>query len=69
MQRITPVAAVTRDGRNAYDVEGRLEAGSLAPRHGLQGIARIDTEQRTLGWILTRRVLGWLRLSIWSWVP
>lgn len=69
VQRITPVAAVTRDGRNAFDVEGRLEEGSLAPRHGLQGVARIDTERRTLAWILTRRVLGWLRLSIWSWAP
>jgi biotin carboxyl carrier protein len=69
VQRITPVAAVTRDGRNVYDVEARLEAGGVAPRHGLQGIAKIETQKRTLGWILSRRIVGWIRLSVWGWLP
>lgn len=69
VQRITPVANVTRDGRNVFDVEGKLEAGSVVPRHGLQGVAKIETDRHGLGWILTRRVVDWLRLTVWRWLP
>lgn len=69
VQRVTPVANVTRDGRNAFDVEAKLDAGSVVPRHGLQGVAKIEVGQRSLVWIATRRVVGWLRLSIWGWLP
>ena len=69
VQRITPVANVTRDGRNVYDVEARLESAGAAPRHGLQGVAKIETVQRPLAWILTRRVIGWMKLGIWGWLP
>lgn len=69
VQRITPVANVTRDGRNVYDVEARLESAGAAPRHGLQGVAKIETVERPLAWILTRRVIGWMKLGIWGWLP
>ena len=69
VQRMTPVANVTRDGRNAFDVEAKLEPGSVVPRHGLQGVAKIETERRALAWIVARRVVDWLRLAIWSWLP
>lgn len=69
VQRVTPVANVTRDGRNVFDVEAKLDAGSVVPRHGLQGVAKIEAGQRSLAWITTRRVVDWLRLSIWGWLP
>lgn len=69
VQRITPVAMVTRDGRNAFDVEAKLDAGSTLPRHGLQGVAKIETDRHALAWIAARRVVDWLRLSIWGWLP
>ena len=69
VQRITPVATNTRDGRNAFDVEAKLDAGSIVPRHGLQGVAKIAADQHPLAWIIARRVIDWLRLSIWSWWP
>lgn len=69
VQRITPVANVTRDGRNVFDVEARLEAGSVVPRHGLQGVAKIETERHALAWIVARRVVDWVRLTVWSWLP
>lgn len=69
VQRITPVATNTRDGRNVFDVEAKLDAGSMVPRHGLQGVAKIATERHALAWIVTRRVVDWLRLIIWSWLP
>lgn len=69
VQRITPVATVTRDARNVFDVEARLDAGSTLPRHGLQGVAKIESDRHALAWIGARRVVDWLRLSIWSWLP
>ena len=69
VQRITPVASLTRDGRNVFDVEARLDAGSTLPRHGLQGVAKIEAGRHSLLWIGARRVVDWLRLSIWSWLP
>jgi biotin carboxyl carrier protein len=69
VQRMTPVATVTRDGRNVFDVEARLDAGGVLPRHGLQGVAKIASDRHTLAWICTRRITDWLRLSIWSWLP
>ena len=69
VQRMTPVASITRDGRNVFDVEARLDSGSTLPRHGLQGVAKIASDRHTLAWIWTRRIVDWLRLSIWSWLP
>jgi hypothetical protein len=69
VQRITPVATVTRDARNVFDVEARLDAGSSVPRHGLQGVAKIESDRHTLAWIGARRVVDWLRLTVWSWLP
>ncbi len=69
VRRITPVATLTRDGRNVFDVEAKLDAGSTLPRHGLQGVAKIEADRHSLAWIGARRVVDWLRLSIWSWMP
>ena len=69
VQRITPVATISRDGRNVFEVEAKLDAGSALPRHGLQGVAKIESGRHTLAWITFRRIVGWLRLGIWSWWP
>ena len=69
VQRITPVSTVTRDGRNVFEVEGRLDAGSTLPRHGAQGVAKIETDRHVLAWIGARRVVDWLRLTLWGWLP
>ncbi len=69
IQRITPVATMTRDGRNVFDVEAKLEDGSTLPRHGLQGVAKIESDRHSLAWIGARRIVDWLRLSVWSWMP
>ena len=69
VQRMTPVATITRDGHNVFDVEATLDAGSTLPRHGLQGVAKIASDRHSLAWIGTRRVVDWLRIGIWSWLP
>jgi multidrug efflux pump subunit AcrA (membrane-fusion protein) len=65
VEKVTPVAQ-TRDGRNAFEVEGALEGSFGALRPGLQGVAKIDAGERALAWIWTHRVLAWMRLKLWS---
>lgn len=66
VSRITPMASA-RDGRNFFDVEGRLDGAPDGLRPGLQGIARIEAGRRTVAWIWTHRLLDWARLAAWSW--
>jgi multidrug efflux pump subunit AcrA (membrane-fusion protein) len=63
--RVTAVAAV-HDGHNTFEVEARLHPGAVPLRPGLQGIAKIETGTRALGWIWTHRLTDWLRLAVWS---
>jgi len=67
--KITPVASA-KEGRNVFRIEAELEA--KAPprlRPGMEGVAKIDVEERRLGWIWSRRLLDWLRLKSWAWLP
>jgi multidrug resistance efflux pump len=64
--RVAPLA-VTHDGRHFFEVEGELEQTSAALRPGLQGIARIRTEDRTPLWIAFSGVSDALQLRLWSW--
>jgi RND family efflux transporter MFP subunit len=66
VERITPVAA-SREGRNFFEVEGKLHATPASLRPGLQGVAKIRSEDRSLAWIWTHRFVDWLRLRLWSW--
>jgi hypothetical protein len=63
--RVTPVAAV-REGRNTFEVEAQLRSGTGVLRPGLQGIAKIETGTRALGWVWTHRITDWLRLALWA---
>ena len=67
VQRITPVA-VTKEGRNFFEVEGTLKiTGPASLRPGLEGVAKISVGEHTLIWILTHRIIDWARLTLWSW--
>ena len=70
VQRVTPVA-VQRDGRNAFEVEARLQTAAAAAglRPGLEGVARIDAGRQPLLWQWGHRGFDWLRLAWWSWAP
>jgi multidrug resistance efflux pump len=63
--RITPVASA-REGRNFFEVEGRLNTAPPVLRSGLQGVAKIEVGARSLAWIWTHRALEWMRLAFWS---
>ena len=64
--KITPVA-VAGEGKNQFRVEARLAQPSVALRPGMQGVAKVDIEERNLFWIGTHKLVYWLRLWWWSW--
>jgi multidrug resistance efflux pump len=63
--RITPVSS-TRDGRNFFEVEAKLDGVDGRLRPGLQGVAKVEVAQRPLVWVLTHTVWNWLRVAVWS---
>ena len=69
VSKITPVASA-REGRNLFRVEAQLDtkAGTRL-RPGMEGVAKIDIDERRLGWIWSRRLIDWLRLKSWAWLP
>ena len=72
LQRITPVAEV-QGGINAFRLEARLVAADAAElarlRPGMEGIAKIDVDRALVSWIWTRRLVDWLRRTLWVWQP
>lgn len=74
VERIVP-QATTVEGHNIFEVRGTLKAppgtdagasavySSLSP--GMEGLAKFDTERRSLLWIGSRRILDQLRLWLW----
>jgi multidrug efflux pump subunit AcrA (membrane-fusion protein) len=63
--RLLPVA-VAADGRNFFEVEGALEAPGKTLRPGMRGVAKIAAGRRSPAWIVTHRLIDWLRLAAWS---
>ena len=68
LSKITPVT-VAEDGRNSFRVEARLTELGLHLRPGMEGVAKIETGQRSIVWIWTHAVVDWLRLAAWKYLP
>jgi multidrug resistance efflux pump len=68
IDRITPVASA-REGATYFAVEGRLTSTSDRLRPGMEGIGKIDVDERRLVWIWFRSALHWLRVATWKWIP
>lgn len=66
VDKITPVAA-SRDGRNLFRVEGTLTAASDRLRPGMNGIAKIEVDERLLVSVWLRPAIDWMRLALWRW--
>ena len=65
---ITPVTEST-DGANYFRVEASLLDNSLVLRPGMEGIGKIEVDERLIISIWTRSFSEWLRLLIWEWFP
>jgi RND family efflux transporter MFP subunit len=67
--KITPVSTAA-DGRNLFRVEADLDpAADARLRPGMEGVAKIDIGERRLAWVWTRRLVDWVTLKAWSWLP
>lgn len=69
VQKITPVSTA-KDGRNTFRVEAELDSDA-GPRlrPGMEGIAKVDVDERRLAWIWTRELANWFELKLWAWTP
>ncbi len=37
--------------------------GLLSP--GMEGAAKVEVDRRNVAWVVTRKMLNWLRLHLW----
>jgi len=65
IKRVTPVAE-TREGLNFFRVEAELPQVADHLRPGMTGVARVDAGEATLGWLLTHRLVNWLKVTFWT---
>jgi multidrug resistance efflux pump len=68
VDKITPVST-PKDGRNFFRVEARLATTSSQLRPAMEGVGKIEIDQRRLIWIWTRETFNWVRLKLWAWLP
>ena len=65
---VTPVATA-EDGQNFFRVEAHLHGELPRLRPGMEGVGKIETERRSVAWVLMHRFTDWLRLTLWGWLP
>jgi multidrug efflux pump subunit AcrA (membrane-fusion protein) len=68
VERITPVS-VQDKGRNYFRVEARLHRVSEQLRPGMEGVGKTRVENRLLIRIWTEKLLTWMRMAAWKWMP
>lgn len=67
--RITPISS-TEAGANFFQVEASVTDGPITDlRPGMEGVAKVEVEERRLLSIWTRRLVLWARMTFWSWRP
>ena len=66
--KVTAVNAV-KDGRNRFRVEARLDAPPGRLRPGMEGVGKIEVDERKLAWIWTHSLVDRIRLWLWSTLP
>lgn len=68
---VTKITAVNnaKDGANRFRVEARLDAKPERLRPGMEGVGKIDVDERRLLWIWTHSLVDRLRLWLWHSLP
>ncbi len=67
ISKVTPVAKA-EDGKNYFRVEALLNKNATKNlRPGMQGIGKINIEERKLIWIWTHKLTDWFKMWLWSW--
>jgi len=68
IEKITPVS-VAKEGRNYFRVEAQLKETSERLRPGMEGVGKVNVDERRLFWVWTHELIDWVRLWAWSWWP
>lgn len=74
VDKITPVSE-SKDGSNYFQVEASLDTNNEILtkqiteqlRPGMEGVGKVNIEERKLFWIWTHKLNDWLKLWWWSW--
>lgn len=64
VEKIVPLSQA-KDGTNSFVIRAKLQQAAAWFRPGMEGIAKFNTEKRSLAWIAGRRVVDQLRLWLW----
>lgn len=68
VHKVSPVFEEDVNGI-AYRVEARLVEHHSALRPGMEGVAKIDIDQRSFTWIYLHELFDVIRLWAWRWLP
>lgn len=68
VQKVTPVSTA-KEGRNYFRVEAQFDQPPPRLRPGMEGVGKVEVDQRRLIWIWTHQVIDWIRLALWTWLP
>jgi|APFre7841882724_1041349.scaffolds.fasta_scaffold07832_3 RND family efflux transporter MFP subunit len=68
VKSVTPVST-PRDGRNFFRVEAQLDRTDPRMRPNMEGVGKVEIDERRYIWIWTRSVIDSLRLMLWQWLP
>lgn len=64
VERVRPQAEI-RNEKNVFVAEATVKNVEGWLRPGMQGTAKVDISRRSLGWILSRRLVNWVRMTFW----
>jgi biotin carboxyl carrier protein len=64
VKRIRPQAEI-REEANTFVIEADVENVEGWLRPGMEGTGKITVGRKPLGWILTHRIVDWLRMKLW----
>jgi RND family efflux transporter MFP subunit len=69
VSKVTPVAT-SEEGVNFFRVEADLtDKPPPLLRPGMEGVGKIEIDERKLAWIWSYKIMHWLRMFFWSWWP
>jgi len=68
ISKITSVNTA-REGVNSFRVEATLDHRDPRLRPGMEGVGKIQVDERKLIWIWTHTLTDWVRLWLWSRLP
>jgi RND family efflux transporter MFP subunit len=68
VEKITPVST-SEEGLNYFRVEAHLEGDTAMLRPGMEGVGKIEVDERKLIWIWTHKFVHWVKMWVWSWWP